>query len=153
MTNYFHLLSIGLIIGLSLVSCSKDSAPNFHRLSVITTPSEGGTVTPGSGEYEEGTEIELTAKPNEDWAFERWHADLTGTNPVEIIRMDSSMVIGATFVKKNYPLTIHIDGGGSVYEEIVRSKSSEYPHGTVVMLTAEPYPPDQLHVSALLNPL
>src|SRR5690625_794929 len=52
--------------------------------------------------------------------------------------MDSSMVIGATFVKKNYPLTIHIDGGGSVYEEIVRSKSSEYPHGTVVMLTAEP---------------
>src|SRR5690625_5942037 len=75
MTNYFHLLSIGLIIGLSLVSCSKDSAPNFHRLSVITTPSEGGTVTPGSGEYEEGTEIELTAKPNEDWAFERWHGD------------------------------------------------------------------------------
>src|SRR5690625_5110086 len=138
MTNYFHLLSIGLIIGLSLVSCSKDSAPNFHRLSVITTPSEGGTVTPGPGEYEEGTEIELTAKPNEDWAFERWHGDLTGTNPVEIIRMDSSMVIGATFVKKNYPLTIHIDGGGSVYEEIVRSKSSEYPHGTVVMLTAEP---------------
>ena len=69
MTNYFHLLSIGLIIGLSLVSCSKDSAPNFHRLSVITTPSEGGTVTPGSGEYEEGTEIELTAKPNEDWAL------------------------------------------------------------------------------------
>src|SRR5690625_2740748 len=138
MTNYFHLLSIGLIIGLSLVSCSKDSAPNFHRLSVITTPSEGGTVTPGSGEYEEGTEIELTAKPNEDWAFERWHGDLTGTNPVEIIRMDSAMVIGATVVKKNYPVTIHMDGGGSVYEEIVRSKSSEYPDGMVVMLTAEP---------------
>src|SRR5690625_3095626 len=93
MTNYFHLLSIGLIIGLSLVSCSKDSAPNFHRLSVITTPSEGGTVTPGSGEYEEGTEIELTAKPNEDWAFEKWHGDYDGNSPVATIKMDSSMVI------------------------------------------------------------
>src|SRR5690625_3512091 len=106
MSNYFHLLSIVLIIGLSLVSCSKDSAPNLHRLSVSTTPSEGGTVTPGPGEYEEGTEIELTAKPNEDWAFEKWHGDYDGNSPVATIKMDSSMVIVASFIKRDYPLTI-----------------------------------------------
>jgi len=138
MTNYFHLLSIGLIIGLSLVSCSKDSAPNFHRLSVITTPSEGGTVTPGPGEYEEGTEIELTAKPNEDWAFEKWHGDYDGNSPVATIKMDSSMVIVASFIKRDYPLTILIEGEGQVLQEIVRSKSTDYPHGTTVKLTAEP---------------
>src|SRR5690625_5813019 len=102
MTNYFHLLSIGLIIGLSLVSCSKDSAPNFHRLSVITTPSEGGTVTPGTGEYEEGTEIERTAKPNEDWALEKWHGDYDGNSTVATSKMNCSMVSRDYFMKKDY---------------------------------------------------
>src|SRR5690625_6921949 len=73
-----------------------------------------------------------------DWAFEKWHGDYDGNSPVATIKMDSSMVIVASFIKRDYPLTILIEGEGQVLQEIVRSKSTDYPHGTTVKLTAEP---------------
>src|SRR5690625_5687541 len=66
------------------------------------------------------------------------YRDCDGNSPVSSIKMDSSMVIVASFIKRDYPLTILIEGEGQVLQEIVRSKSTDYPHGTTVKLTAEP---------------
>lgn len=137
MKNYLLLLFTGIFIGFITLSCSSDSV-TYYNLSLIPTPAEGGTVTPTSGEFAKGEEVEIRATPNEDWAFERWHGDFDGNSPVATIQMDSSMVIAASFIKRDYPLTIHIEGGGQVAQEIVRSKTTDYPHGTTVELTAEP---------------
>ncbi|MDZ7808792.1 MAG: hypothetical protein U5K71_17035 [Gracilimonas sp.] len=44
--------------------------------------------------------------------------------------MNSDKDITALFIKRDYPLTVNVDGGGSVQEEVVQSKTTDYEHGT-----------------------
>lgn len=126
------LLITVLIIG----SCSSD--PDTYRLSTTPVPTEAGTVTPEEGEFNIGRTLEISAIPNEHWVFERWEGDHTGTKNPVIITMDKDKDIAAIFVKRDYPLTITTEGEGSVSERVVQQKSTDYPHGTVVELTANP---------------
>ena len=53
--------------------------------------------------------------------------------------MNQNITLSANFIKRKYPLTINIQGEGTVREEIVSSGKStptEYNSGTVLMLTA-----------------
>lgn len=55
--------------------------------------------------------------------------------------MNQNITLTANFIKRKYPLTINIQGEGTVREEIVSSGKStptEYNSGTVVRLTADP---------------
>src|SRR5690625_317966 len=135
--KHIYLTTITIISIFALLSCSSDST-TYYTLSVIPTPAEGGTGTPSSGEFTKGEEVEISAHANENWIFDKWEGDYKGSNPITTITMDSSIVIAALFTKQDYPLTIHIEGGGQVLQEIVRSKSTDYPHGTTIRLTAEP---------------
>ena len=107
---------------------------------MTATPEDGGTVTPADGEFEEDRSIEISASPNTHWVFNGWEGDHAGTDNPAVITMDSDKDIAAIFVKRDYPLTINIidDDGGVVTERIVQQKTTDYPHGTVVELTAEP---------------
>ncbi|MEX2639047.1 MAG: hypothetical protein WD266_00075, partial [Balneolales bacterium] len=122
---------------ISQCSNSTDSTP-VHTFSSTTSPPEAGSVEPSSGEYEAGDEVELTASPNEDWLFDQWQGDASGTeNPVSILISDDTEVT-ALFVKKEYPLTVNTDGMGTVTEQIIQQKSTDYEQGTLVLLTASP---------------
>ncbi|PKD43896.1 hypothetical protein CWD77_09090 [Rhodohalobacter barkolensis] len=68
--------------------------------------------------------------------FERWQGDHSGTSNPASVAMSSDKAVTALFVKRDYPLTINVDGGGSVQEQVVQTRSTEYEHGTVVELTA-----------------
>jgi uncharacterized repeat protein (TIGR02543 family) len=53
--------------------------------------------------------------------------------------MAANKTLVAVFVKRDYPLTIKIEGEGTVEEKIVPNPSGrEYPHGTTVELTPKP---------------
>jgi uncharacterized repeat protein (TIGR02543 family) len=53
--------------------------------------------------------------------------------------MASNKTLVAVFLKRDYPLTIKIEGEGTVEEKIVTNPSGrEYPHGTTVELTPKP---------------
>ena len=120
-----------------IISCSTESTP-VYQIKTSADPVEAGAVTPSEGEYEEGEQVEITANPNENWVFERWQSDHSGsTNPV-MVAMNSDKDITALFTKREYPLIIHTEGEGSVNKRVVQSKTTDYPHGTVVELTAEP---------------
>jgi hypothetical protein len=122
---------------LLLTNCSTENTP-VYTLSTNVNPSEAGSVNPSSGEYDEGTEVELTATPNEYWVFNGWQGDHSGNqNPASIV-MDSDKSITAQFIKREYPLTINIEGDGSVQEQVVKQRTTDYPHGTIVKLTANP---------------
>ncbi len=76
----------GLFIGTAffLAGCSTDSSGDY-RLTTSVIPQEGGTVTPSSGTYEQGTRVEIIAVPAEGFFFERWEGDVIGDeNPVTI---------------------------------------------------------------------
>lgn len=129
-------LKLILLIALFVSSCSSE--PDTHRLTTSSVPTEAGSVTPDEGEFEVNRNIEISAIPNDNWVFERWEGDHTGTENPAIIEMDSDKDIAAMFTKRDYTLTVNTDGEGTVSERVVQQKATDYPHGTVVELTAEP---------------
>lgn len=119
-------------------SCDKEEPIPTYTLSVIPVPSEGGsiTVSPQSPSYNEGTQVTLLPQPNEGYLFKNWEGDESGnSNPLSVIMNSNKSIVGV-FIKREYPLTIMIEGEGTVTEEIVTNPSGrEYPHGTTVKLT------------------
>lgn len=97
------------------------------------------TVSPEAEEFAEGTVVTLTAIPSEGWRLDEWQVnfDRRMSNPLEVT-MNSDKSITGKFVKREYPLTITVEGEGSVIEEVIQAKSKNYPHGTLVKLTAQP---------------
>lgn len=130
-----HVL-LFLLITLLISSCSSE--PDTHRLTTSVVPEEAGTVTPEDGQFAADRNLEISATPNEDWVFERWEGDHTGTKNPVVIEMDSDKDIAAIFTERNYTLTVNTEGEGTVSEQVVQQKSTDYPSGTVVELTAEP---------------
>lgn len=122
-----------------LVLCTDDDPIEF-RLTTNCIPEKTGTVSPESGMFTEGSEIELKATANPEYIFKKWEGDAVGdANPLKIT-MTKSKAITAVFEKVNYSLTIELIGQGTVNQEIVLAKSSstDYESGTTVKLTAVP---------------
>jgi len=132
-----QLIYLSLLSFLLLTSCSTESTP-IYTLTTEVNPPEAGSVSPATGEYDEGTEIGITATPNENWVFESWHGDYIGESNPATITIDSDKQITAIFAERTYALTIYTEGEGSVREQVIQSKTNEYPTGTTVQLTAEP---------------
>ncbi|MGB5322401.1 InlB B-repeat-containing protein, partial [Lutimonas sp.] len=136
--NYLKLTLYTLLFAL-LTTCSDDDKIQY-QLTTQVTPAEAGTLTPVSGMYNEGTEVELKATPNQEYVFKNWTGDASGNvNPLKIIMLDDKNIT-AVFEKVNYALTLDIIGEGTVNQEIVldKSTSKDYESGTTVQLTAVP---------------
>ncbi|MDA8559070.1 BspA family leucine-rich repeat surface protein [Flavobacteriaceae bacterium] len=128
-----------------LMNSDKTVTANFVKKKFALTISvEGeGTVTEkvikagAATDYTIGSVIELTANPSDEWLFVEWKGDVTGTeNPVEIT-VDKAKAVTAVFVKKQYPLTVEVEGEGTVAEEVIKAgATTDYNSGTVVELTA-----------------
>ncbi|NLW31169.1 MAG: hypothetical protein GXY77_06910 [Fibrobacter sp.] len=101
----------------------------------LTTSVEGeGTVSPESGTYVEGSEVELTATPADGWVFDHWSQDLSGSENPATITMDSDKNVTAHFTAiPTYDLTTSVEGEGTVSPE-----SGSYVEGSEVELTATP---------------
>jgi hypothetical protein len=132
------LLRCFLFLSLLLVAACGSNEDPHYSLEITVVPEEAGTATPAQGEFEAGRELEISVTPNEHWVFDRWEGDHEGTQNPVVITIDSDKDIAALFVKRDYPLNINIEGEGSVSERIVQEKTTDYPHGTVVELTADP---------------
>jgi surface protein len=128
------------ILGVSLLamnSCSTENTP-VYTLTTNVSPVEAGSVSPNQGEYDKGTEVQVSASANEHWVFTGWGGDYSGsTNPATIM-MDDDKSLSALFEKKEYALTVNIEGEGTVEERLVNAKSTDYPAESVVELTAVP---------------
>ncbi len=124
-----------LLIG--LISCSKEVLQ--QNLQVSSIPSNGGTISPSSNAYEKGSVLSLLATPSGEFTFKQWQGSLSGsTNPISLT-MDSDKQVTGIFEKRQYPLSITIEGSGSVKEEVLSiSSQSQYPAGTTVRLTGIP---------------
>ncbi len=109
---------------------------------LITIEGEGSVrerVIPAkTSEYEHNTVVELTAEAESGWEFSEWKGNLSGSdNPARVV-IDGETEVTAVFERITYPLTIEIIGEGTVEEEILPGKTTDYEIGTVVQLTAVP---------------
>lgn len=131
-----YLSMIITAISLLLLSCSTQTTP-VYLLSTSVEPVGSGIITPEQGEFEQGDSITMTATPNEHWVFLRWEGDFSGAEQTFTMVMDNDKTVSAVFVKREYPLSVEVEGQGFVSERIVQQKSTEYEAETTVELTAE----------------
>ncbi len=144
MKNFLFVLTI--VSSFAFLSCthsgteaSEDEISNFN-VSVSVSPSGSGSISPSAGgTYKEGKEIELYARPNDEYLFSHWSDDIDNTsdNPLSLT-VDQEYNLTANFELKTYELSINIEGDGTVNEEVIQQKSIDYEHGTLVELTATP---------------
>ena len=108
---------------------------------VIETEGDG-TVTETilqqkSTHYDAGARVELSAVPADGWRFSHWQEDLDGNQNPVVIEVTAPKSITAVFIPKEYALTVNVTGEGTVTENIVQQKSTDYPYQTIVELAAD----------------
>jgi uncharacterized protein (TIGR02145 family) len=131
--------SIRYLITLLVIVSSCQNKTYTISTEVNTVGSGIIDVSPVKPEYEDGEIVTFTAIPNENWIFKNWEGDdRSSTNPLQL-KINSNKSITAVFSKKPLPVNISIVGEGTVTEKIISSPSGrEYPHGSIIELTATP---------------
>lgn len=139
MRNFLIFITLSLIISCGKDDSSTDVTP-ISKYTLSVSSNDGGDVSSPGGSYNEGSSVTITASPNSEYLFENWSNGST-ENPLTIT-VNQNLSLTANFVKRKYPLTINIQGEGTVREEIVSSARSsdpkEYNSGTRVRLIADP---------------
>ena len=74
-----------------------------------------------SSDHNSGTVLSLTAIPAEEWEFSHWTGDLIGKDNPKEITIDKAKTVTAVFIKKKYPLTVEVEGQGSVAEKVIKA--------------------------------
>jgi hypothetical protein len=69
-----------------------------YSLSVIASPTEGGSVSPTSGLYDLDSLVTIVATPADGYDFVSWSGDVSGSEPTVSITMDSDKEAVAVFV-------------------------------------------------------
>jgi len=106
----------------------------IYNLTTITSPLGGGSINPGSGVYDEGASITLTATPAAGYRFVRWSGDASGNVTPTTITMNADKTVTATFIKV-YTLTTMASPTGS---GTITPAGGTYNVGANVTLTATP---------------
>lgn len=127
----FVALVLCLIVTLSFTSCETK-----YNVNVSVSPAGGGTVTPASGVFSEGSTIQLTAEPEPGYRFDSWSGSTTGiSNPLNIT-VDSIKNITAHFVAQCTITTSVIPEGSGT----ITPAGGLVDIGSVVEFTAQPAP-------------
>ncbi len=87
-------------------------------LTVNINPTGGGTVTknPNKSGYNKDEVVTLTAVPSTDYAFNEWTGDVTGTNPVVNVTMNSNKTVTANFIRIAGIKNVELDLGDRTAE-------------------------------------
>ena len=109
---------------------------NFEQIpvySISVSAEEGGSVSSEGGDYSEGTQVSITATPDEGYEFSGWSDG--NTEATRVITASEDLTLTATFteLEYSYQLTVSAGEGGSV-----SSEGGEYNEGTEVTITATP---------------
>ncbi|WNH11949.1 InlB B-repeat-containing protein [Thalassobellus suaedae] len=94
--------NILLLLSLLSLSCSKEDSksdePVQFSLTTTVTPQNSGTVTPATGNFVQGTTINIEATAKAGYLFTGWSGDASGdTNPLPL-KMDANKNVVANFV-------------------------------------------------------
>ena len=120
---------------LSITMTSNTSiTANFALIPVYTltvSAEEGGSVSSEGGEYQQGTQVTLTATPDEGYEFSGWSDG--STEATRVITTSEDLTLTASFSELiiSYTLTVTSQEGGSV-----NSEGGEYNEGAEITLTA-----------------
>ena len=82
-----------LILGLLLISCSKDGGQDKQTFTLTVSAGVGGTVDAAGGTYPEGTTVTISATPNSEFIFSNWSGTENSTsNPLELTILNNEVI-------------------------------------------------------------
>jgi len=115
-------------------SCDKEKE---YTLVIEVNPSVGGTANPavGSHDYDDGTEVNVTATPADGYVFDHWSGDAEETTTSVSIAMTSNKSVTANFAL-TYDLTVNVEPVEA--GEVTLSEEGPYKEDMEVTLTATP---------------
>jgi len=132
------LLGVSLMV---LASCSDEKPEEVvevkYLFSAVANPQQGGSVSPNQGSYLVGTKLNVKATPNADYRFTGWEGTAIGdANPLSLT-VNGNIELVANFSLREYPLSLEIEGEGTVKETVISTRT-DYAIGTIVELVAVP---------------
>ena len=132
---------------LEIYSNVEITAPQVS-LTTAVLPEEGGSimVTPASAQYDQGSDITLTAKRNFGYEFLKWvdgQNQTLSTDEVYVHTMNDNLDVTAVFGQiATYSLSTSVEGGANGYMIVASPEATTiggkemYEGGTIVTLTA-----------------
>ena len=121
------------------MDADKNVTANFAKKQIFTlsaTAVNGSVVlNPAGGNYEEGTQVSLTAVPNTSYVFNGWKGDLEGAENPITITMDADKNIQAKF-SNPAALKITINASNGLVQ--LNPNLDSYVKGSSVILVANP---------------
>lgn len=93
------IVVISVLFSLSACDSSSSTPPaDFYELEVEVLEGDGVVeVSPDKDTYENGTEVEIKAIPDENFNFVEWRGSIDSSEKEETVVVDSDMKIGAIF--------------------------------------------------------
>ena len=117
----------------SIVAIPEPESPVPTQYTLTVTAGEGGTVSTEGGTYDEGTEVTITATPDEGYDFVGWEGSDSTENSLTIT-LNSNESFNAFFeFIPLYQLTVLSSEGG-----VVSTAGGEYTEGAEVEIIATP---------------
>lgn len=94
-----------LLLLLFVVSCSKEEPtpppPTNYTVSITLNPTDGGTVSPKGGQFEEDQTVSFTVTPSENYIFKNWSgSDNSSNNPLSLT-INTNKTLTVNFEKKD----------------------------------------------------
>lgn len=122
-----------------IMDSDKDITAQFTAIptyTLSTTATNGSVaVSPAGATHYEGTEVTLTATPDEGYEFSGWSGDLSGLDNPATITMDDDKEVTASFTLiPTYALSVTSENGAVAMDPV----GGIYERGTSVTLTATP---------------
>jgi uncharacterized repeat protein (TIGR02543 family) len=139
---HIHYKLISLLLIVVINACSSESTddvtitpPVIEKFTLIVNSSEGGSVNTVGGEYTKGSNVTITATPNQGYVFSGWSGNSNSTEPSITLVMEGNISITATFTQiiNKYTLQVLSTEGGNVD---IEEEEEEYEEGTTVEITA-----------------
>lgn len=132
MTKLFSgLLVLGLLAGFGCSSPSggdDDSGggdgdgdgngePVTYNLTASANPSQGGSVDPSSGTFDEGEQVEITATAASGWSFAGWSGDITSDENPLTFEINQDTDLTASFEEDAEAFASQIQVSDGTYSE------------------------------------
>ena len=121
------------------------SVPTFYQLTTSSNGSGTIALDPVGASYEAGTQVTLTAAPENGWEFSHWEGDANGENNPQIITINANKAVTAVFTEipaVYHTITLTIQGNGNIdtdpAPESEDGATLTFREGTEVTFTARP---------------
>ncbi len=110
-SGYSSSTSVTMNSNKSVTAYFEEIQPEQYTLSVSSSPSSGGYVSPSGGTYDEGASVTLTAYPNSGYEFDHWGGSASGYSSSTSVTMNSNKSVVAYFEKSTQHIEYTLDGG------------------------------------------